>query len=109
MKLLIAVINKQDSRRLHDALVGGGYRFTEIASTGGFLGRGNVTLLIGAADDQVEAAFALIRQHCAMREELVDVTPPDTRPYRRPGGETLTVPVGGAQVFVLNVEQALRV
>jgi uncharacterized protein YaaQ len=109
MKLLIAVINSQDARRLHDALVENGFRFTEMASTGGFLRQGNVTLLIGVTDHQLESALGLVREHCATREQAVDVTPPYTRVYSHPIGEALTVPVGGAQVFILNVEQVVHV
>ncbi len=108
MKLVIAVVNQQDSRRLHDALVESGFRFTEIASTGGFLRQGNVTLLTGVADRDVETVLELIGQHCQTRERAVDVTPPDTRVYAHPVGQALTVPAGGAQVFILNIEQVIH-
>ncbi|MGD8237389.1 MAG: cyclic-di-AMP receptor [Armatimonadota bacterium] len=109
MKLLIAVVNSQDARSLRDALIESGFRFTEIGSTGGFLRQGNLTLLIGVAEDEVQAAMELIGQHCRTREEVVDVTPPDTRVYSHPVAEALTVPIGGAQVFVVNVEQVVQI
>jgi len=109
MKLLIAVVNRRDYRRLHDALVEAGFRFTTINSTGGFLEESNLTLLIGVAAHQVESLLVLIREHCHAREQVVNLTPPDTRMYAHPVGETMTVLVGGAQVFVLNVEQVVHV
>jgi uncharacterized protein YaaQ len=109
MKLLIAVINKRDDRRLRDALIEGGLRFTEISSTGGFLREGNVTMLIGVEEKDVETALSLIREHCRPREEAVNVAPPDTRLYASPVGEPVTIQVGGAQVFVLDVERVVRI
>ncbi len=109
MKLLIVVVNPRDARRLREALVASDFRFTEISSTGGFLREGNVTLLVGVEAGQVEAVLGLIRDHCHAREEVINVAPPDTRLYPDPRGEPRTVLVGGAQVFILNVERVMHV
>ncbi len=109
MKLLIVIVNKRDIRRLSDALVDTGFRFTKIGSSGGFLGEGNVTLLIGLVEADVEAAIEIIRAHCKSREEPMSVVQPGTRIEANPLEEAIAVPVGGAQVFVLNVEQVVQV
>ena len=109
MKLLIAVVNKKDCKVLRDALINAGYRFTEISSAGGFFREGNVTLLIGVTEEQMEGALSVIGAHCKGKEEAVNITPPDTRMYAPPVGEAMTVPIGGAQVFVLNVERVVHV
>ncbi|MGQ9730631.1 MAG: cyclic-di-AMP receptor [Candidatus Zipacnadales bacterium] len=109
MKLIIAVVNRRDARALRDRLVQEGFRFTEISSTGGFLGLGNVTLLMGVEQAEVEPALQCIRDHCQSREEVVSLAVPDTRLYANPIGESMTVPIGGAQVFVLSVERFERV
>ena len=49
MKLIVAVLHDRDQKRASEALLRAGHKFTKIASTGGFLREGNVTLLIGAA------------------------------------------------------------
>lgn len=108
MKLLIAVVNRQDYRGLQDALVEAGYRFTEVASSGGFLREGNVTLLIGVEGERVDGVLDLMRRHCRSREQAVNVAPPDTRTLAQPVAEAMTVPVGGAQVFILDVERVVR-
>ena len=108
VKLIIAVVNRRDARTLHEALLQNGFRFTEISSTGGYLGTGNITLLMGVDDAHVQPAIDCIREHCESREEVVPISPPDTRLYANPIGETMTVPVGGAQVYVLNVERVER-
>jgi uncharacterized protein YaaQ len=38
---------------------------TRVASTGGFLRRGNVTLLIGVEAEQVQPVIDLLRETCA--------------------------------------------
>lgn len=68
MKLIFAIINKIDDRPVIDALLTQQYRVTRIASTGGFLRKGNVTLLIGVQDDQVDAVMELLRQVCSPPE-----------------------------------------
>jgi uncharacterized protein YaaQ len=109
MKLLIAVINKRDIRRLQEGLVEAGFRFTEISSTGGFLGEGNVTILMGVDADQVATALDLVRQHCESREEVIDAAQPDTRLHAAGVAEAMTAWVGGAVVYVLDVASVVQV
>ena len=73
MKLIIAIIRDTDAGSVVDKMVGDGYGVTRVASTGGFLRRGNVTLLIGVDDDQVDPAIDAIRQSCG---------PPDSEQRR---------------------------
>lgn len=61
MKLILTIINDNSSDPVSQALIAGGFRVTRIASTGGFFRRGSTTLMIGVADDQVDAAIDLIR------------------------------------------------
>jgi uncharacterized protein YaaQ len=61
MKLIIAILNDQDAEAVLQALVEHAFRATRIASSGGFLRKGNTTLLIGTESDRVEAAIELIR------------------------------------------------
>ncbi len=73
MKLILAIVRDTDSDTVSNALTTAAYRVTHIASTGGFLRRGQSTLLIGLEDDQVQDALAIIR-------ESVTATPePGTR------------------------------
>ncbi|MCJ7822113.1 MAG: cyclic-di-AMP receptor, partial [Armatimonadetes bacterium] len=45
MKLVIAVVQDKDHRKVTDALLEAGYQFTHVSSTGGLLREGNVTFL----------------------------------------------------------------
>lgn len=103
MKLVIAVVHRRDARALHDCLLEAGYRFTEISSTGGFLGTGNVTFLLGVENSRVDDLLAIMRANCRSREETVNLVTPHTRIDPDALGAPMTVRVGGALVFVLDV------
>jgi uncharacterized protein YaaQ len=64
MKLILAIVRDSDDQRAMDLLVANSYRVTRVASTGGFLRRGNATLLIGADPGQVQPVLDLLREAC---------------------------------------------
>jgi uncharacterized protein YaaQ len=64
MKLIMAIVKDSDAMDVSDALVENEFRVTRVASTGGFLRRGRVTLLIGVEEASMEAVFALIEGAC---------------------------------------------
>lgn len=108
MKLVLAVVQDQDSNRLLNALTDNNFRVTKLASTGGFLKSGNTTFLIGTEDVRVDRALQIIKENCSSREQLVSPVSPmggnadSYMPY------PVEVEVGGAIVFVLPVEQFLH-
>lgn len=69
MKLILAVIRDSDDSAVTSALVNKGYRVTRMASTGGFLRRGNVTLMIGVEEEQVQPVTELIKGAAGQPEE----------------------------------------
>ncbi|SOC44683.1 cyclic-di-AMP receptor [Ureibacillus acetophenoni] len=105
MKLVVAVVQDQDSNRLAGALTKNNFRATKLASTGGFLRSGNTTFLIGTDDSKIPQLLDLIRDNCRSREQLVSPVSPlggnadSYIPY------PVEVEVGGATVFVLPIEQ----
>ena len=62
MKMVILIVKDQDSDALTQALTSEKYRVTRVASTGGFLRSGGVTLLLGVRDERLESALELIRK-----------------------------------------------
>ncbi|MBE5762286.1 MAG: hypothetical protein E7334_09840 [Clostridiales bacterium] len=108
MKLIIAIVQDEDSSRLISALMNEGFSVTKLATTGGFLRAGNTTLLLGVDDAQMNAALAVIEKICKSRKQIA------ASPSPIAGGNSATgsyvpypieVVVGGATVFVLGVEQ----
>ena len=108
MKLIIAIVQDQDVPSLIDDLTEKEFRVTKLASTGGFLKSGNTTLFMGVEEDKVEEAIRIIEDNCKTREittSLLTVSMPgDTYiPY------PLEVQVGGATLFILDIEQYIRI
>lgn len=64
-RLIIAILRDADGGEVLKALLDADYRVTRIASTGGFMRRGNATLLIGVEKERVEIAMQIIRDHSA--------------------------------------------
>jgi uncharacterized protein YaaQ len=60
MKLALFVVENNRVDGTVDALVGQGFRVTRLASTGGFLRRGNTTLLVGVEDTEVERVKSVV-------------------------------------------------
>ena len=62
MKLAVFVVDDSKADESVDALVAQGFRVTRLASTGGFLRRGNTTLLVGIEEHEVERARGLVHE-----------------------------------------------
>lgn len=105
MKLVIIIASDADAERLTKALIEQGYPATKIGSTGGFLKRGNATILSGVEEDEVDQVLAMVRAECHARSELVPV---QALPLFGEGTgltEPVEVRIGGAIVFVVAVER----
>ncbi|RME89559.1 MAG: hypothetical protein D6770_04205 [Anaerolineae bacterium] len=61
MRMILAIMDDAQAEPVTQALTTTGFRVTRIASTGGFMRRGVVTLLIGVEDAEVEKALDVIR------------------------------------------------
>ncbi len=103
-KLVIAIVQDEDATSLSDALVAQGFRATRINTVGGFLRKGNSSLLIGVDDRQVPLVLALIRQMCRTRMAFLTASYPVemAEPFL---AEPIEVQVGGAVVFILDIER----
>ena len=105
MKLVIAVVHDRDRTKLTDALLREGFQFTRLGSSGGFLKEGNVTLLIGCADADVNRVFGLLRDCTRKRKQYISVLPPDAGPAGTILPSPVEVEVGGAVAFVMPIER----
>lgn len=104
MKLIIAVVQGEDAQKTVVALTDKGISSTRISSTGGFLQQGNVTLLIGVEDAQVEEALQVIRANCHERSRYLTPVPPLAEPGEFFMAYPVEVQVGGATVWVVPVD-----
>ena len=103
MKLIFAIVSNDDSSKVAKELTKAKISVTKLATTGGFLMAGNTTFIIGTDDDKVDDVIAIIGKHSKKRTQMV----PSSASYGV-GMYTsfpVEVQVGGATVFVMNVER----
>ena len=108
MKLIVAIVQDEDTDALTDGLIQAGYRFTKMSTTGSFLRTGNTGLLIGVEDEQVQPVMDLLKKHCRRRTQIAVPYSPALEPGLLYMPENFEVEVGGAVVFVLPVARFER-
>ncbi len=107
MKMIVAIVQNADRENLTAALLEAKIPHTRLNTTGGFLRAGNTTLVIGIEDDQVDTVLGIVEKSCKEREQL-----------HRPGHGALhadayaapaKVLIGGATIFVMNLDQFRKI
>jgi uncharacterized protein YaaQ len=74
MKMIIIIVKDNDADTLTQAFTAGNFRVTRVASTGGFLRSGVVTMLLGVEDTQVDAAIKVARNALPVSEDKKQAT-----------------------------------
>ncbi|MGN1110638.1 MAG: cyclic-di-AMP receptor [Oscillospiraceae bacterium] len=107
MKLIYAIVNNDDCHSVQSALTKSGFQATKLASSGGFLLAGNTTFMICSEDDTVDEVCGIIREHCHKRRQFV----PNSASYSTGAYSDFPVEVmvGGATIFVTNIERFEKV
>ena len=105
MKAVLAVVQGQDTVKLGNALRLNKVPFTTIDSTGGFLRERNVTFMIAIGDDMLQSVLDLIAANCHTRSEYVSSYPSAFDPAEFYMPRPIEVQVGGASVWVLDIER----
>ncbi len=107
MKIIYAIVGSDDGNRVTDVLTDHHFSVTRLATTGGFLKKGNSTLMIGTEEEQVDHAIELIRDTCGKRQKITcDIPAPNIGSIS--AGYVMmpvSVELGGATIFVTDVER----
>lgn len=103
MKLVIAIVNNDDSAVVASALTKENFIVTKLSTTGGFLMVGNTTFLIGTEDKDVGKVKDIIGKYSKTRTHTAATTESFGRGFSE-GALAQDIPVGGATVFVLSVD-----
>ena len=105
MKLIYAIVRNDNEDDVVSQLKKHRYSVTRLSTTGGFLKKGNTTLMIGAEDDKVDEVISIIKQECGQHQKLT-VNMPYISGTTMVNYATMpmTVEVGGATIFVINVD-----
>ncbi len=111
MKLVLAIVNNDDGPMITAQLNKKGFYTTKIASTGGFLSAGNMTFISGVEDERVEEVVNVIKDYSRKRTQPVPNVSMNMGAGAAPilNQPTAQVLVGGATIFVLDVENFIRV
>jgi Uncharacterized protein conserved in bacteria len=109
MKLIYAIVHSDDGRRVMDELNNKGFSVTKLCSTGGFLKSGNTTLITGVEEDKVDEVISIIEKKSKSRKELVNPSMPNNGVGQIMLSYPIEVTVGGATIFVVNVERFEKV
>lgn len=107
-KMIVAVISDEDRGQLTDALVARGFSATRLSSTGSFLRKGNTTLLLGVEEQNLPKVLSIIKEQCQSRQQLVPELWLAESGVEPNFPNRLSVNVGGATVFVIDVDQFLK-
>lgn len=123
MKLVLAIVSDEDSRKVTNELNSNGFRVTKLTSTGGFLKVGNTTLLVGIDDNKVNKVIEIIKKNTKSRKQAISTSSYSYGISHHsalepafdldPGAGindilnpfVVEVIVGGSTIFVLNVEK----
>ena len=106
-QLILAIVQDEDAGPVIEALTGDGFRATRINTVGGFLRKGNATILVGVERERLQRALLIVRDNCETRTEYFVPTAPGEvgEPYPL---DPIQVQVGGATIFVLDCERFER-
>ena len=103
MKLILAIVNNDDSAIAASALTKEGFFVTKLSTTGGFLMVGNTTLLIGTDEARLPELKEILKKYCVTREKVN----PSVQAFGRgmlDHSVEEKVTIGGAVIFTLSVD-----
>jgi uncharacterized protein YaaQ len=109
MKLVMAIIHDEDAFNIMDQLSEKGFSVTKLASTGGFLRAGMTTLISGLIEERIPEFVDILEKKCKSRKQITSVNATHINANESYVPYPVEVTVGGATIFVLNVEEFKKV
>ena len=106
MKLVMAIISRSDEKTVTAELMKGGFYVTKLAGTGGFLRSGTSALISAVNNERVNSALEIIRT--TSKSHKYDITKLTAATRQIAAAQDFfdkgEIVVGGATVFVMNIE-----
>ncbi|MCL2839861.1 MAG: cyclic-di-AMP receptor [Defluviitaleaceae bacterium] len=109
MKMVVAIIHDEDVFHISDLLIEKKFYVTKIASTGGFLKAGFTTIMTGVDDDRVEELIETIESKSKSRKKITTVNETISIATEAHVPFPVEVTINGATIFVLQVDQFIKV
>ena len=107
MKLVIGIVNNDDAGELLNEITKASFQATKLSTSGGFLKHGNVTVLVGVEDEKTDEVIGIFKECCSRRTQMVSTAPP----FLGEGfinAVPVEITIGGATLFVVDVEQFIK-
>ena len=108
MKMVIAIVQDKDANKLGTEFVKANVRATRLATSGGFLRSGNTTFMIGIEDERVDEVLELIKETSHTRKQFMTPAVSLDVSMESTASTPMEFQVGGATVFVQDIEQFHR-
>lgn len=105
MKQMMVIVQEQDYAKLATQLIRNRIRATKFQTEGLYSNKKNITLLICVEDEQQDQILDFIRESCTEREEICQVWEYNGQMMVQ---AEKTLRIGGATVFISNVEQVVK-
>ncbi len=106
MKLLFAIVDREDANAVVRNLSHHGFSSTKLATTGGFLLSSNITVMVGVEDRMVDTVIGIIKEYSHSRKQVI---PNNDLSFDFDTSTPLEITVGGATIFVVNVDRFEKV
>ncbi|MCF7924503.1 MAG: cyclic-di-AMP receptor [Candidatus Izimaplasma sp.] len=106
MKLVMAIVSNDDANQVIKKLIKSDFFVTKLATTGGFLKSGNTTVIVGVQNDRLDECIEVISEHSKQRTKLVPNA--ISSEFGIFSSTPVEVQVGGATIFVMDVEQFIK-
>ncbi|MDC7290954.1 cyclic-di-AMP receptor [Blautia schinkii] len=107
-KLVFAVLHEDDYEEIISSLNEHKIFVTKLSSSGGFLRKKNITIMLGIEEDQLDTVRDIFKTCAGKREELIYSMPAATNVGTACSGANMAIPlrvnVGGATMFVVDLE-----
>ena len=108
VKMVIAIVHDHDAHDLMEALSSSDFKATKMATTGGFLREGNTTFMIGTDEEHVDEVLQIIKDNCQARKKTIAPMSPVANSMESYYSFPMEVKIGGATVFIMDVEQFIK-
>ena len=104
MKLMYIIVRQDNESDVINALINENFRITKLATSGGFLRKGNTTLFSCVEDKEVDKAIDIIKNECGKRQKI-QVEMPINLPSTAINYTTIptTIEIGGATIIITDV------
>lgn len=104
MKLIYIIVRQDNESDVVDSLIKEKFMITKLATSGGFLRRGNTTLFSCVEDKDVDRAIEIVKKECGKRQK-VQVDMPVNLPSTAINYTMIptTIEIGGATIIVADV------